>query len=184
MKERHLKPLLGLLAAVVVAALGACSSQDITGVRIPDSAARTDSASRLLGFGPRLIYCPTTQTASTSDAIGPLGGQLSVAGTVVSVPVGALLEPVTMTLTVPASNYMEIDVSVQGATSFLFQTLITVSLDYSRCTSWRARFFPVTVYHIDSETKDLLEAMPTIDNKLTRTAIFTTGHLSGYALAN
>ena len=34
------------------------------------------------------------------------------------------------------------------------------------------------------DTKELLELMPSIDNKLTRTVTFTTGHLSGYALAN
>jgi hypothetical protein len=166
-----------------VVALGACSTPDITGLKSPNGGARPDSAN-LFWFDPSLISCPSTESASTTAVVGPLGGELGVAGTVVSIPVGALLEPVTMTLTVPASNYMEIDVSVEGTTGFLFETPITVALDYSRCTSWRARFFPVSVYHIDSDTKALLELMPTVDDKFTHTATFTTGHLSGYALAN
>jgi hypothetical protein len=177
MNKHHRKLLLGLLGA---ATLATCSAPDVTGVsRAVGSQTLLDSTRT-----PKLVTCPTNETSSSTAVITPLGGILSAAGTTVSIPAGALLEPVTVTLTVPASNYMEIDVSVEGATSFLFQSPITVSLSYARCTRSNINASPNTVYHIDSDTHDLLEAMPTIDDKLSQTATFTTGHLSGYALAN
>jgi hypothetical protein len=40
------------------------------------------------------------------------------------------------------------------------------------------------VWYIDSDTKAMLEPMGGVDNKLLKTITFTTGHLSGYAVAN
>jgi hypothetical protein len=40
------------------------------------------------------------------------------------------------------------------------------------------------VWYIDPATGTLLENMLGVDNKLTRTITFSTGHLSGYAVAN
>jgi hypothetical protein len=179
MQHGHLKILLGLVAA---ATLATCSAPDVTGVGNNVVSTRDTLAS--VGLTPKLVTCPTNESFSSTAVVTPLGGILSAGGTTVSIPAGALLDSVTITLTVPASNYMEIDVSVAGATSFIFESPITVSLSYARCSRSNIDQQPNTVYHIDSATHDLLEAMPTIDDKLAQTATFTTGHLSGYALAN
>ena len=89
-----------------------------------------------------------------------------------------------MTLTVPASNYVEIDVSVQGTEHFIFELPIVVTVSYARCNSTSLGFSPISAWYFDQETGDLLEEMPSLDNKLLRTVTFTTGHLSGYILAN
>jgi len=181
MKQRHLKLAFGLLAA---ATLATCAAPDATGVSNSVSSQTSQDTTHLLGSTPTLVTCPTDATVSSTALITPLGGTLNAGGTIVFVPPHAVLLPVTMTLTVPASNYMEIDVSVEGETNFLFQIPITVSLSYARCSRSEIGPNPSTVYHIDSDTHELLEAMPTLDNKLTQTALFRTGHLSGYALAN
>jgi len=173
-----------VLFSVLVLASGCGGDGDrVVGTGVPNEPPPSATDTQLLN-GPHLVTCPTSTTGSTSATIGPLGGLLSLGGTSVSIPLGALLEPVTISLTVPASNYMEIDVSVAGTDHFVFEQPIVVTLDYSRCTRSNIDQSPVTVWHIDRDSKSLLEAMPTIDNKLTRQAIFTTGHLSGYALAN
>jgi hypothetical protein len=87
-------------------------------------------------------------------------------------------------VTVPASNFMEIDVTVAGTEHFLFELPITVTVSYARCSSFLARLLPLTAWHWDPETRQFLERMPSIDNKLTRTVTFTTPHLSGYIIAN
>jgi hypothetical protein len=79
---------------------------------------------------------------------------------------------------------MEIDVSVPGVEHFIFEKAIVVSIDYSRCHNIGLFTPPLQVWHIDTSTNELLEHMPSLDTRLTRSVLFTTGHLSGYALAN
>ena len=143
-----------------------------------------DSSSSGGGTQPSLVACPTNTTVQASGTIGLLGGLLSAGGTTVEIPAGALLTPTNMVLTIPASPYMEIDVSVPGVQHFVFEKAILVTIDYSRCERSNIDRAPLQVWHIDTTTKALLEQMTSVDSKLTRTILFTTGHLSGYALAN
>ena len=79
---------------------------------------------------------------------------------------------------------MEIDVSAVGFTSFLFQQPVTITIDYSRCN--RNNLDPQTlqVWHIDPLTHQMLENMGGVVDTATQQITFTTGHLSGYAVAN
>jgi hypothetical protein len=130
---------------------------------------------------PTLAVCPVAQTDSTSSLLGVLGGTLSLDGTSVFLPVNALLSATDIELTIPASQYMEIGVTANGG-HFLFQSPITITIDYSRCSS-EVRAQTLSVWHIDPATHQLLDNMGGIDDKLTSTITFTTGHLSGYAIA-
>ena len=129
-----------------------------------------------------LASCPTSVSQTTSAVVGPLGGTLSLAGTVVGIPSGALSAPTLITLTIPASPYMEIDVRANDLLSFVFNKPIGVRVDYSRCTSpeFQNR---LSVWHIDTQSKALLENMGGADHKGARYIDFTTGHLSNYAIA-
>jgi hypothetical protein len=113
----------------------------------------------------------------------PVGGTLSLDGSKVVLPVAALLEPTKIALTIPASQYMEIDVKANDAEHFLFQKPIVITIDYSRCQRFDVLFRPITVWEIDPHTKALIEKMGGVDNKLLRQITFSTIHLSGYAIA-
>ena len=171
-------------ALLAFSLIGSCADAPTAPSRLErDSSA--DSTARLLGlFGPRPLYCPTSESQTTTAVLDAAGGVLSVAGTNVLVPAGALLGPTTITLTVPASNYMEIDVSVEGTEHFLFELPITATVSYARCNSLLARLLPLEAWHWDPEQRKFLELMPSVDNKLTRTVTFVTPHLSGYIIAN
>ena len=131
----------------------------------------------------QLVACPNTVAKTTQAVIGPLGGTLSLAGTVVGIPSGALSAPTLITLTIPASEYMEIDVRANDLLSFVFNKPIGVRLDYSRCTDPALASQRLSVWHIDAQSKALLENMGGTDNKSARFIDFTTGHLSNYAIA-
>jgi hypothetical protein len=131
-----------------------------------------------------LAVCPTPpdyQTQTASGTIGILGGTVSLGGTSVVLPLGALLSPTSIELTIPASQYMEIGVTANGG-SFNFLKAISITIDYSRCSS-DIQQKQLSVWHIDPSTHELLENMGGVDNKLTHQITFTTLHLSGYALA-
>lgn len=169
-------------AATAVVALS-CESSSITGLpkNLPESGPASE---KLLSFTPKPLVCPASTEATTTAEVGPLGGLVSAGGTSISIPAGALLQTVTLTVTVPASNYMEIDISVAGADHFIFESPVVVTVSYARCNRSNIDLLPLTAWHFDTETRALLERMPSVDDKLTRSVTFVTGHLSGYILAN
>jgi hypothetical protein len=115
--------------------------------------------------------------------IGVLGGTVGVDGSRITLPPGAVLEPTTITVTVPASKYVEIDVSANGAEHFEFLVPAAVTISYARCTRSDINAKVLSAWYIDSVLKTLLQHMGGVDNKITRTVTFTTDHLSGYSIA-
>jgi hypothetical protein len=78
---------------------------------------------------------------------------------------------------------MEISVEVLGTDSFTFLLPVTITVSYQRCGRSNIERTPLQAWHIDEATKALLENMGGFDDKAARTVTFTTGHFSGYALA-
>ena len=113
-----------------------------------------------------------------------LGGTVQLGATGITLPSGALAAPTLIQVTVPSSRFMEIDVSAVGFQSFLFQLPVTITIDYSRCNRNDIDQQTLHVWHIDPLTKELLEDMGGTDDKIAHQITFTTGHLSGYAVAN
>lgn len=133
---------------------------------------------------PSLVSCPSSTTQSVTGLIGALGGTLSVGGTIVTIPANAVLTPTNFTLTIPASPYMEIEVTANGADHFVFSQPVAVTIDYGRCADSSLLAPPYQAWNIDPATHTLLENMGGVDVKLTHTVVFTTIHFSGYALAD
>lgn len=133
---------------------------------------------------PSLLACPSN-TASTAQAtIGLLGGMVEAAGTRIAIPPGAVLLPHVFTVTVPASRLMEVQITAEGYEHFDFLLPVQVTIDYSRCRGNPAVLSTLSAYHIDEQTKGLLELMRGADDKFAHAYTFTTDHLSGYAIAN
>ncbi len=133
---------------------------------------------------PSLLECPTNQTTSTTGVVDLLGGSVFLGATGITLPAGALTVPTLLQVTIPASTYMEIDVSAVGFQTFLFQQPVTITIDYSRCSRNDIDQKTLHVFHIDPITKQLLEDMGGVDDKVSQHITFTTGHLSGYAVAD
>jgi hypothetical protein len=131
----------------------------------------------------RLIECPTNQVATNSGLIGILGGTVAAAGTSISLPAGAVLTSTLIRVTVPASTYMEIDLTANDLLTFLFLRTVTVTIDYSRCPRSVTDGKTLTVWLINTQTKTLLLNMNGVNDPVQRRMTFTTDHLSGYAIA-
>jgi hypothetical protein len=78
---------------------------------------------------------------------------------------------------------MEIEVRANNLTSFVFQQQVAITIDYSRCNRTDTDGRALSVWRIDTHTKELLENMGGTDDKTSRSITFTTGHLSGYAVS-
>ena len=175
----------GSVLATALLMLGASCSDGPTAPARPSPA---DSSSKLLGLpilgsSPKLLYCPASETQSTTGLIGSLGGALSLGGTSVTIPGGALLDDTSVELTIPAGQYMEVDLTVNNGQHINFLQPVVVTIDYSRCNRFTTLLRLLSVWNIDQDTKALLQNMGGIDNKLTQSITFVTPHFSGFAIA-
>jgi uncharacterized membrane protein YfcA len=175
--------------ALALTALALIGCSDVT--RPPSGHANPDTTQATDTTGPdtsgiqqrRLIECPTNQTSAASALIGVLGGTVAAAGTSISLPAGSLLTATLIDVTVPTSTYMEVDITANALPIFLFLKSVTVTIDYSRCLPSVTQGKTLTVWHINTQTKLLIENMNGVNDPLQRRMTFTTGHLSGYAIA-
>jgi hypothetical protein len=170
-----------LAAALTLVALGGCSTDNPTSAVTAGSSAAVADAS---GASATLLECPPATDQSTTSVVDALGGVLSVGGTSVVIPANAVLAPTSFTLTVPASRYVEIEVTAGDADHFVFSRPVLVTIDYGRCGDSSLFDPPHQAWNIDPGTKALLERMSGVDVKLAHTVVFSTIHFSGYALAD
>lgn len=166
-------------AAILLAATGfvACAEHS------PADPFGPEAVTAELAADARLVSCPTSETRSITKTIGPLGGSIELDGTRVTFPVGAVLLPTTITLTLPASAWMEVDLTANALDHFRFPVAVSVSIDYGRCSADSLADRPVTAWYIDSLTKALLEHMGGADDRDARRITFTTIHFSGFSIA-
>jgi hypothetical protein len=128
-----------------------------------------------------LSVCEVAPAAQVQRVIGVLGGSLSVSGVHMTLPPGAVAGDTEFRLHVPSSRHAEVDIRANGQEHFQFLAPVVISMDYSRCGTPAG---PLSAWHIDPDTKALLENMGGVDDTMNRRVVFSTMHLSGYAIAN
>lgn len=160
-----------LLAATAAAA--SCADGALTAPEAASLAAST---------GPSPLECPVSTTTSTKATIGLMGGVIELAGHRVVIPADAVLLPTEFTMTVPASNYVEVDIKAAGQEHFEFRKPVSLTLSYQRCTRTNIDKENLRIYYIDSRTKAILDDMGGTDNKAARTVTTGTDHFSGYLI--
>lgn len=170
-----------LLALCGLALLG-CGEQPPTA---PERGSAGDAGNLLFASKPKLVECESTESLSQTLTIGSVGGTISIEGTSVVFPAGVLDDETTVTLTIPASPYLEVDIQTSGRNDFRDLELLkqpSVTISYARCDRNDLRFKLLSAWYINSE-KELVDPMPSVDNKLTRSVTFPAEHFSGYAIA-
>lgn len=163
-----------LLLAALLAFTTACAADEAVAPELRRSGGTGE---------PQLLVCPSSATVSTTELVSLGGGLLSADGTLLFIPKRALLAPQAFVLSVPASQYMEIEAHAVGFDRFDFAAPVIISIDYSRCDRSATRGRRLSVWHIDSGTKQLLENMGGINDPFRRRITFPTNHFSGYAIA-
>ena len=187
MRHTFVRPL-ALAATVLV--FTACS--DASQIAGPDAStavdftldarkADTQLASPLASHA-QLLVCASTDSYTATAVIGREGGSLSAGGATITMPPKAVNRPTLFTMTVPASQYVEVEIVAENRPHFNFDRRVSITLDYSRC-GLEIDDKPLTAWHIDPASKSLLKQMPGRRDRRDRQVSFGTDHLSGYALA-
>jgi hypothetical protein len=177
MRPQRLRFLTIALAASV--GVAACVDRSPS-VMAPEPAANvaegTDSA------GTTLLACSGRLAGVEFGTIGPLGGLLSVNGHSISIPAGAVLVPTPFTLMVPDTDIAEVEIQAADLAHYVFESPVTITLSYAGCSA--PDVSSLTAWHIDPDSRQLLEDMGGTVDTVAKTVTFTTGHLSGYAIAD
>jgi hypothetical protein len=141
-----------------------------------------EGASLAASTGPTALECPVSTSASKTALIGLLGGVIELNGHRVVIPADAVLMPTEFTLTVPASNYVEVDIKAAGQEHYQFRKPVSLTLSYARCTRTNIDKEALRIYYIDSQSKALIDDMGGTDDKAARTVTTGTDHFSGYVI--
>lgn len=158
-----------------VLSLASCTDGQAEGITAPATALSSAST------GPTLLECPAETSTSTSSLIGPLGGVVSVGGHQLVVPPLAVLLPTQFTVTVPASQYLRVDVTAGNGQHYQFQKPVSLTLSYARCTRSNIQKENLRIFYVD-DANVILEDMGGTDDKNARTVTTGTDHLSGYVI--
>lgn len=161
------------LAAVFATSCADGSDGPLTGPEGPSLATST---------GPSPLECPVATTTSKTALIGLLGGAIELNGHRVMIPAEAVLLPTEFTMTVPASNYVKVDITAAGQEHFQFRKPVSLTLSYARCTRTNIDKETLRIYYVDSQTNAIIDDMGGTDDKTARTVTTGTDHFSGYLI--
>lgn len=133
---------------------------------------------------PAYLACPSSVAQSTSAVIGPRGGVLTIGGSALAVPPGAVPAATNFTFTLPASDLMQVEVHADGVEHYVFKRPVAVTVDYSRCAA-ATDAIPQSfgAWYFDPQTRKGLQFMGGVDIRALHRVVFATSHLSGYAIS-
>ncbi|HEX6059538.1 MAG TPA: hypothetical protein VFZ11_11030 [Gemmatimonadaceae bacterium] len=167
-------------AAALALVLAACSGD---GFATGPEALVQSSVVAAADASPTLLSCPNLRGKSASRRIGPNGGSVTIAGTKLIVPPGAVSAETELVMSIPVSQYLEIDIVADGREHFEFERPVTIRVNYAHCRSEEADLASLSAWHVDDATHDFLQGMESVDDKRGRKVTFQTDHLSRYAIA-
>lgn len=158
-----------------VAATASCTDTQAGALTAPPAALAAQNT------GPTLLECPAETTTSASSLVGPLGGVVNVGGHQLVIPPLAVLVPTTFTVTVPASQYMRVDITAGNGQHYQFQKPVSITLSYARCSRSNIEKENLRIFYVD-DANVILQDMGGTDDKPARTVSTGTDHLSGYVI--
>ena len=122
------------------------------------------------------LSCSTRGYGSVTKVMGNPGGSISVGPHTLSIPSGALGKAVTITMSAPKGNIIQVKFLPEGLT---FNKPTSLTLSYAECGLLVLN--PKVVY-IDDD-KNILETLLSVPNLLGKTVTGSLGHFSAYAVA-
>jgi hypothetical protein len=169
---------IALMGVATFFAISACSDGIAPDRLAPEGASAASTTS-----GYTLVECPVEEEKTAAETLTAQGGVLRLDGHELRLPLGAITAPRKFEMAAPVSNYMEIRIRAGNQDSFKFDRPATITIDYSRCTRSNIDKDPLSVWKIDPVTKELLQYVGGVDDKVARTVTFQTDGLSNWSIA-
>jgi hypothetical protein len=130
-----------------------------------------------------LVECSRLPSVSVTQTIGPEGGFLQVGPHLLSVPPGALVEPVSIRAKARSREVNRIHFRPEGLT---FQRPVFLTMSYANCGVLGVPL-PKRIAHTDDDDDDddlkILEFLPSADDLVSQEVTGLLRHFSDYAVA-
>jgi hypothetical protein len=136
------------------------------------------------GPGDGLVSCSPIAPDSETKVVGPGGGELRVGPHVLTVPAGALDQPVAITAAVTPESVNRIEFAPAGLT---FGEPASLTMSYANC-GLLATLWPKRIAFLESDPQPgllpaIAEIVASTDNLLSRRVTGAITHFSSYAIA-
>lgn len=125
-----------------------------------------------------LLTCSPLAADTVTVTMGSEGGVLAVGPHTLSVPVGALEEPVTITAVAPSDSTNRVELEPAG---LVFGRPASLTLSYANCDALGSTL-PKRIAYV-SDALSILEYLLSFDDAAARTVTGQLQHFSGYAVA-
>lgn len=170
--------------ALAAGLLGGCSDQPAP------VEPRVEAPLYFVGSGSNLealrYEVPRSFSSSATRTIGPEGGWIVVSGAVLRVPAGALSQPTSIDVTVPAGDYLQVQFAPHGLL-FAAPVRLYVSLDGTPAEDDPALLSDLVLVYVGDALPDggALVAQEVIPIKVYENGFASVeiGHFSGYVIA-
>jgi len=125
-----------------------------------------------------LISCSPLPYDSATQVIGPLGGTIQAGVDTLSVPAGALLAPVAITMVTPSDTVNAVRFAPEGLT---FQVPASLTMSYANCNLLGVNIPKQIAWTTDALA--ILDYLKSWDNKNAQLVTGEVNHFSEYAIA-
>jgi hypothetical protein len=167
-----------LSSVALLATLSSCTTQDAPTAPPAESQAVSQDVPLVGDLLKGLLVCSRQPYARSVQVVGPLGGTIQVGKHRLTIPIGALTTPVTITAEAPSDYVASVRFSPEG---LRFSRPATVTLDYSTCPLGRLRLLKRVAY--TTEQLEILSYLLSRDNLLLMRVSGELDHFSRYAVA-
>lgn len=165
---------LSFAVAALVAAMACADNSAPTAPRAA-SAPTADFAKAKDGKKPKVAVCKLQKEAWATARIGSRGGRVSVGGSTLTVPPGALRTTTAITAHALPTTSASIQFLPEG---LQFAIPATLSIPYSRCET---PLFGVGVVYVQADT--VAEVEPSTNHPILKFVTAKISHFSSYAVA-
>jgi hypothetical protein len=132
------------------------------------------------GLGKGLLRCSATDPAITTQTVGAEGGMLEIGPHLLTIPAGALTQPVEITAEAPQDSVNSVRLLPEGLV-FAEGKPASLTLGYRNCSPLARLGLKRIAY--TSDQLEVLELLPSIDDLLGQRITTRLSHFSRYAIS-
>jgi hypothetical protein len=131
---------------------------------------------------PKIPRCGFAKRDSTTKPVGKGTTTVNLQGHQLKIPPGAAPVGTEITLSVPASERVEVHVQANGQEHFQFDAPVELTISYARCRDEDLPAGDIHIFRLTDDGSDIQEDLGGKDDRRGKKVSTDLDHLSGYLI--